>query len=175
MSLSYHFRFQAPASASAGELESFLHGVEGYAKSLGFGPTTVLNVPFDSRERREFARRLGGGMYFESDCLKGDDALSPEDSSSHVRESGSCRLVPRVGVVLVVTDERGSETCFGFMKYPAAVRDIDGNALAETGQGDAWAYRNFVDSPDPRYRRIVERFAEAGYLAEEKDECAQSR
>ena len=41
MSLSFHFSFQAPATASAGEPESFFKGVGRYAKSLGLGPAIV--------------------------------------------------------------------------------------------------------------------------------------
>ena len=174
MSLSYHFSFKAPATVSADDLESFLKGVERYAKSVGFGPTTVLNVAFDSQERSDFARRLGGGVYIESEKLKGQFQPSPEDASNHIQASGSCRLVPRRGVVLVVTDEQGRETCFGFMKFPPSVRDINGRVLADTGLGDSWAYRDFVDTPDKRYRQIVKRFADAGYLAEEKDEYVKS-
>jgi hypothetical protein len=49
MSLSYYYEFTAPAASPAGELEEFLRGVEQLAKSLGFAPTTVLNVLFDTR------------------------------------------------------------------------------------------------------------------------------
>jgi hypothetical protein len=80
MSLSYHFSLAAPASVTAGELEFFLNGVELYAKSLGFNPTTVLNVVFDNKERRDFARRLGGGVYVEDQKLKGVVLPSPEDA-----------------------------------------------------------------------------------------------
>jgi hypothetical protein len=71
MALDYHFSFTAPASVGAGDLESFLKDVDEYALSLGFKPTIVLNVPFDTQERRDFARRLGGGTYVENDKLKG--------------------------------------------------------------------------------------------------------
>jgi hypothetical protein len=59
--LSYHFRFTAPATATAGELEAFLKKVERLASKLGFAQTTVLNLAFDNPERRKFSRRLGGG------------------------------------------------------------------------------------------------------------------
>ena len=40
----------------------------------------------------------------------------------------------------------------------------------ETGFGADWVFRDFVDSPDPRYREIVRMFAKAGYVSQEKDE-----
>ena len=117
MSLSYYFNFTAPASDTADELESFLKKVERQAMKLGFAPTTVLNVPFDSRERREFARRLGGGITVTDERLKGVIMPSEADAYRHNPVEGSCRLVPQHGVVLVVTDEQGCETCFGFFKF----------------------------------------------------------
>ena len=76
----------------------------------------------------------------------------------------------RQGVVLMVTDEQGYEVCFGFMKYPAIIYDTNGKPIAESGTGDAWTFRNFISSPDKRYRKIVKKFADAGYLADAKDE-----
>lgn len=170
MALSYHFRFTAPATATAAELEAFLKKVERLASKLGFAQTTVLNLAFDNPERRKFSRRLGGGFYLEDDRLKGVAMPSPEDATNHSPEAGSCRVIPERGVILVVVDEQGCETCFGFFRYPSAVRDINGRPLAETGVGDRWAYRNFVDSPDRRFRQIVGMFKEAGYMEEERDE-----
>jgi hypothetical protein len=48
MSLSFYYEFTAPATTPAEELEAFLREVEHEAKSLGFKPTVVLNVPFDT-------------------------------------------------------------------------------------------------------------------------------
>jgi hypothetical protein len=73
----YQYEFTAPADAPAAELEEFLRGVEKLAQSLGFSPTTVLNIPFDTLERREFARRLGGGFSLQNDQLR-DLALPRE-------------------------------------------------------------------------------------------------
>ena len=78
--------------------------------------------------------------------------------------------VPERGVVLVVTDERGCEACFGFFKFPERILDIHGNILAETDFGKDWVFRDFVYTPDPRYREIVRKFADAGYVAVENDE-----
>jgi hypothetical protein len=139
-------------------------------KSLGFEPTTVLNVPFDAQERRDFARRFGVVMRVESDKLKGVALASKQDADDHNQASGSCRLLLRQGVVLMVTDAQGCEVCFGFLKYPAIIHDTNGKPIVETGIGDAWTFRNFVSSPDTRYRKIVKKFADADYLADEKDE-----
>jgi hypothetical protein len=68
----------------------------------------------------------------------------------------------------------GNEICFGFLKYPAIIYDTNGKPIVETGTGDAWTFRNFVSSPDTRYRQIVKKFAEGGYLAQEKDEYKMS-
>jgi hypothetical protein len=67
-------------------------------KSLGFEPTTVLNVPFDAQERRDFARRFGVVMRVESDKLKGVALASKQDADDHNQASGSCRLLLRQGV-----------------------------------------------------------------------------
>lgn len=61
MGLSYHFTFTAPATKTAAELESFLKTVEPGARAMGFEPVLVLNAMFDTKERREFARRLTTG------------------------------------------------------------------------------------------------------------------
>lgn len=63
MSLSFHYEFGAPAEMSAAQLEDFLCDVEREAQRLGFKPTTVLNVPFDTAERRQFANRLEPVMH----------------------------------------------------------------------------------------------------------------
>ena len=172
MGLSYYYEFTAPADTPAADLEEFLRGVEKLAKSLGFAPTTVLNIPFDTPERGEFARRLGGGFSLQDDRLK--DLALPQEGQIRDYDpvSGSCRLIPLHGVVLVVTDKGGCETCFGFFQYPKEIVDIHGRSLVSTGFTDAWAYRNFVDSPDPRYREIVGRFEAAGYIKRVKDEFA---
>jgi len=106
------------------------------------------------------------------EALKGVVIPSCEDVVRHDPVSGTCRLVPQCGVVLVVTDERGCETCLGFFRYPAAVRDVNGKARAETGFGSRWAYHNYVDTPDPRFRQLVKMFKAAGFVESETDEYA---
>ena len=119
MGLSFFYEFTAPAATPASELETFLRDVEREAKALGFEPTTVLNVPFNTPSRREFANRLGGNFTLQDERLKGIAIPAPGQLRSHDPESGECRLFPEHGVVLVVTDERGCEACFGFFKFPA--------------------------------------------------------
>lgn len=172
MSLSFYYEFIAPAATTAGELEEFLHGVEQLAVSLGFAPTVLLNVPFDTRERRDFARRLGGSFFVQDEKLKGVTLPAESHVRDHDPISGECRLIPQHGVVLVLTDERGCETCFGFFKFPSEILDVHGSSIASTGFNGAWAYRDFVDSPDPRYREIVRRFEAAGYAERVTDEFA---
>ncbi len=170
MGFSFYYEFTAPAETTGWQLETFLRGVERDAQSLGFNPTIVLNVPFDTPERREFANRLGGNFTLQDDRLRGVAIPAPGQLRHHDPESGECRLFPRHGVVLVATDEKGCEACFGFFKFPEHITDIHGAILADTGLEGRWWFRDFVDSPEPRYRRIVGRFSEAGYTAAIKDE-----
>ena len=172
MSLSFYYEFTAPAATTAAELEKFLQGVEQLAISLGFGPTELLNVPFDTKERRDFARHLGGSFILQDEKLKGVALPAEGQVRDHDPISGECRLIPQRGVVLVLTDEHRCETCFGFFKFPAEILDVHGRRIATTGFDGVWAYRDFIDSPDPRYREIVRRFETAGYAKRVKDEFA---
>ena len=126
MGLTYHFTFSAPASVMADELLNFLRKAEKDAKKMGFRPTTVLEAEFDTPERREFARRLTTGHRLESEKLKGVVVLREGQVWSHNPVHGDCRVIPERGVVLVVTDERGCETVFGFLQYPGALKDLNG-------------------------------------------------
>lgn len=170
MSLSYYFTFAASATATADELAKFLTSVEQEAQRLGFRPTVVLNVPFDTAERRQVARQLTTGFAIEDERLKG--IALPADAAvwEHNPHDGSCHLLPTKGVVLVVTDAHGCEAVFGFFQYAEAVKDIHGRTLAETGLAGRWHFNNFVDSSDPRFRQIVALFAAGGYVTSEKDE-----
>ena len=170
MGLSFYYEFTAPAGTSALELETFLRDVEREAKALGFNPTTVLNVPFDTPERREFANRLGGNFTLQDERLKGFPIPAQGQLRNHDPESAQCRLFPERAIVLVVTDERGCESCFGFFKFPKYITDIHGAILADTGLQGRWWFRDFVDSADPRYRTIVAKFCERGFVQTVKDE-----
>jgi len=135
----------------------------------------VLDAAFDTPERQKFARQLTTGLRLESDKLKGVLLLRDGQVQSHDPVHGSCRVMPRRGVVLVVTDAQKCETVFGFFQFPATLKDLNGEDVVETGAGNRWTYRNFLDSPDPRYRQIVKRFTKAGYTEFEKDEFARRK
>lgn len=172
MALSFHFRFTAPAAKSAAELEAFLKIVETEAKRLGFNPTLVLNAPFDTEQKKDFARRLTTGLRLESENLKGVVPIHQRQVFSHNPGSGECRLVPEHGVILIATNEREQETVFGFFRYPKTLMDSHGKRILDTGVGADWQFGDFVDSPDPRYRAIIQKFAGAGYLQDSIDEYA---
>lgn len=170
MGFTYHFAFRAPAAKAAKELERFLQDVELGAKKMGFEPTMVLNAAFDTTERKQFSRRLTTGLLVEDARLKG--ANLPDDSRVwHVdTKGGTCRVPPSNGVVLVVTDQAGQEAVMGFFRFPERIEDTKGRVVAETRLVGAWYSREFVKSPDPRYRALVKKFAEAGYLDSELDQ-----
>lgn len=108
----------------------------------------------------------------QDERLRGDAIPAAGQIRDHDRVIGDCHVIPKHGVVLVVTDDRVCESCFGFFKFPEHIVDAHGDVLAETGVGDRWWFRDFVDSPDPRYRKIVQRFAEASYAVSVSDEFA---
>jgi hypothetical protein len=172
MSLSYYYEFTAPTTVNAGELEQFLKALEFKAKTLGFSPTSVLNVSFDTPERRAFARRLGGGYYVEDDRLRGDVRLREGQVDHHNAQAGSVRLVPVRAVVVAVTDAVGCESCFGFMQFSDSLVDESGAMIMPLPSGDNWMFKDCIDTPDPRYRAIVREFERAGFLASSKDEFA---
>jgi hypothetical protein len=170
MGLSYHYSFTAPAQTKPGDLETFLKTVEAEAKKMGFNPTIVLNVLFDTPERRDFARRLVTGYPVEDERLKGVALPLAGTVWSHDQGRGSARVIPSGAVVLVLTDEHRRESIFGFFRYPEEIVDLNGKCVAKTGLENRWISRDFVDSPDPRFRKIVMMFGEARYLESEKDE-----
>lgn len=172
MGLSYHFKIAAPAERTAPELERFLKSVEAEAKKMGFEPTLVLDACFDSKARRDFARRLTNGFFLESEKLKGVVVLAEGQTWGHDPIAGSCRVIPERAVVLVLTDEHKCETVFGFFRYPQVIMDINNREIVKTGASHEWVCRDFVDSPDPRFRRIVKLFADAGFVESERDEFA---
>jgi hypothetical protein len=170
MGHSYFYTFSASADKKAAALESFLRKVDLEAKRLGFAPTMVLNARFEDQEQREFARRLTSGLKLESEKLKGVVLLGEGQVWSHDPANGFCCVIPKQGVLLIVTNEKGHESAFGFFRYPAVLKDLNGRDVVKTGAGKRWMFTDFVDSPDARYRKIVSMFAEAGYLESEKDE-----
>jgi hypothetical protein len=174
MGLTYHYAFSAPGTTPAAVLEDFLHDVEADAKALGFDPVLVLDAAFDTPERQKFARQLTTGARLESEKLKGVVLLRDGQVWRHDPVTGSCRVIPKRGVVLVVTDAQKRETVFGFFQFPAMLQDLNGRDVVTTHQGERWTFQNFVNSSDPRFRQIVKRFAAAGYLDAERDEFAKS-
>jgi hypothetical protein len=162
----------APASALPEDLEEFLKDVELDAKRAGFNPTLVLYAQFDTAPRREFARRLAMSVRVNDARLKDVSLPLPEMVWDLDPIQGSCRITPEEGVILVVTDERRCETCFGFLRYPEQVIDMNGKVLAETNVGPGWFFTDHVKSPDPRFRRIIARFREHGFVVEEQDDFA---
>ena len=105
MGLTYHFAFQAPKAKSPEDLAVFLRSVEADAKKIGFEPTLVLNVVFDTTERKQFSRQLTTGLPVEDPRLKGAE-LPGGNRVWHLNSAdGTCRVPPSSGVVLVVTNE----------------------------------------------------------------------
>jgi|ERR1700733_1907870 len=172
MGLSYFYTFSAPATTTAVKLEAFLRTVENQAKQLGFAPTMVLNANFDTRERQEFVRRLTTGLKLEHDRLKGVVLLADGQVWNHDLGNGFCCVIPKQGVLLIVTDEKRIESAFGLFRYPETLKDMNGKDVMRTGAGKRWMFQDFVNSPDPRYRSIVKLFVDAGYCDGETDEYA---
>jgi hypothetical protein len=130
----------------------------------------VLNVSFDTPERRAFARRLGGGYYVEDERLRGAVRLREGQVDHHNAQAGAVRLVPLRAVVLVVTDASGCESCFGFMRFPNQLLDESGVTIMPLPTGDGWTFKDHIDTPDSRYRAIVHEFERAGYIGSVNDE-----
>lgn len=153
------------------KLEAFLQGIEGGTRLMGFSPTTVVNGPFDTPDRREFAHRVARGLIVEDERLCGEE-LSKEACWSC--GEGYCRLAPEHGVLLVVTDERSCEAVFGFFRYPRVIRNRTGREIMPVPGDGAWVSSDWIKSPDQRYRAIVRQFAAGGYLAMELDEFVRA-
>lgn len=170
MGLTYTFTFTASASVTGAKLRGFLKSVEADAQKMGFEPTIVFTATFSTPEQREFARRIHVLLPVQDSKLEGDIRLSQEQVVDFIPSAGRCRVVPERAEVLVITDERGRETVFGFARYPEVLKDTDGRPLVQIPEGRGWIFSNFVQSSDPRYRDIVKRFSEAGYLRSENDD-----
>ena len=139
---------------------------------MGFKPTMVLDAPFDTAEQKQFARRLTTGLPVEDIRLKG--ANLPDDSRvwHHDSTSGSCRVPPSRGVVLVVTHETGCETIFGFFQFPEAVLDTRRRVVAETGIERSVVVPDFVKVRTSASGRSSTSSGDAGFVEEEVDEYA---
>lgn len=170
MSLSYYYTFSAPKTVLASELETFVKVVEQKAKAMGFQPTFVLNGPFDTEQKKQFARRITSGLLVNDPRLKGITLLDASKVWSYDREKGECRVIPEYGVLLVLTDERECETVFGFLSYPDELTDFNQKELAVMPHKGHWFFHDFVNTPDIRYRKVVKMFADAGFVEQERDE-----
>jgi hypothetical protein len=60
------------------------------------------------------------------------------------------------------------------MQFPDSLVDESGAEIMPLPNGDKWLLKDFIDTPDPRYRAIVREFEQAGYLASSKDEFARA-
>jgi hypothetical protein len=138
MGLTYHYAFSAPGTTPAAVLEDFLHEVEAEAKALGFDPVLVLDAVFDTPERQKFARQLTTGARLESEKLKGVVLLRDGQVWHHEPMTGSCRVIPKRGVVLVVTDTQKRETVFGFFQFPAMLQDLNGRDVVTAFFPGCW-------------------------------------
>jgi hypothetical protein len=113
------------------------------------------------------------GYRIENEGLK-NAKLKPDSAWEFDQQGCMCRLIPESAVILITVDEQARETIFGFMRYPEAVQDAHGKVLLATPLGRRWYFRDHVKSADPRYRQIVERFRQAGYLQSAEDEFQQA-
>lgn len=170
MGLTYHFSFRAAGESTSGDLAGFLREVETEARSLGFSPTFLLDGPFDTAERVQFARRLTTGLPLEDPRLKDAQLSNQQAIWFHNPETGTCRVAPEYGVVLILTDERKMESVLGFFRYPLEIVDDDHQAVMNIPDAGDWMFSEFLKTPDQRYRILVRKFAEAGYLALEHDD-----
>lgn len=168
MGLTYHYKLEAPADTPAHRLEEFLRTVE--IKAKDFPQTLVLNAVFNSRERQVFARRLVTGYHVADERLKKAALPLRTPVWDHGPSQGTARLIPAAGVFLIVGDEQGCETFFGFFRYPELVKDAKDQIVAEAGLRQKWIFEDWVKTPDPRFRTIVKEFSAAGYVVEEHDD-----
>ncbi len=174
MSIGYHYAFSAPGTTPPEELEDFLLDVEEDARDLKFKPTMVFNMEFNLPHRLQFVRQLTTGLALSDEKLKGVVLLRDDQVWNHDPETGFCQLIPQCGVVLMVTNTQKQEAIFGFFQYPAVLMDLNDREVVATHQGDRWIFQSYVNSADPRYRLIVQRFGAAGYLETERDEFGKA-
>jgi hypothetical protein len=170
MGLDYTFTLAATAKTSATVLQDFLKLVEVDAQGMGFQPTFVFSATFATQEQRDFARRIGILVPITDEKLRGVVLPSKDQVLNFDPIEGRCRVLPKSAVVLVITDERQNESVFAFVRYPETIDDVNGKPLVKMPYGKRWHFLGMIQSPDPRYRKIVKRFAEAGYVQGERDE-----
>jgi hypothetical protein len=170
MGLDYTYTLCAAAKTSAETLHDFLKSVEAYAQTLGFHPTSVFSATFATQEQRDFANRIGLLASITDEKLQGVVQLNEKRAVNFIPVAGRCNVLPKNAVGLVVTDEWQCKTVFAFARYPQAIDDVNGKALVKLPFGKRWHFSGLIQNPDPRYRKIVKRFADAGYVKAERDE-----
>ena len=167
MGLRYHFKFSAPLSIPAEDLEQFLKSVEADARELGFHPTLVINAPFNTKDRRAFAHRASLDCLVQEKNLIGAALGTDAPIWGFDPKLGRCHLFPERAVLLILTDESQNEKIFGFALFPEVLRDGTGRELLATRLGGRWSFNVSLDDGDERYQSIARRFGEAGFLEAE--------
>jgi hypothetical protein len=173
MSLDYHYEFRAPALTPVETIRTFLSKVGSHALAMGFIDAVFVDCAFQSDEQRHFARRICDLPWMKHERLQSANFSSDPAVHRLDTEAGECGVFPVSGVILVVVNETGLETTFGFLRFPQSLTGTAGDGTLVSIQNPAgtdWQFRHRVQSPDPRYRALVRDFAEAGYLAMERDE-----
>jgi len=132
-------------------------------------------VPFCLNDRYGGGERsLGDLLPVLTDAkLKTADFSADPSVDRQDRREGECGIFPVDGIILVVVNQAGLETTFGFLRFPKSitgVNDTGTEVRIEFPVGPEWKFRYWVQSPDPRYRKLVSLFAASGYLAEERDD-----
>jgi hypothetical protein len=166
------FTFTAPAKVTALDLQFSLWVVERQAKAMGFNITFDFGVSYKSSMLRDIAPELGTFFTVCDDKLKGLAMPCREQVLDHDLKTGCCRILPEEVETLMMTDEKGAWTffCFGF--YPETLNDTHGNPLVKIPIGGRWHFKNCIQSPDPRYRHIIQQFADTDFLESVSDDFA---
>ena len=167
--MAYAFTLRAPASVAAIDLQRFLMSVEDEAQAIGFEPTLTFGLEFKSRKQRVIASRLRIWFPIAADKLKGATPRR-EQVLDWQPPAGRWRVLPDEAQILVLVNEAGAETAFGFGLYPETLNDANGHPLLKIPVGGRWHFSGVIKSPDPRYRNIVKRFSAAGYVEAESDD-----
>ena len=173
MSLDYYYEFKAAPSKPIEELKSFLTEVGREALELGFATAVTVNSVFRSVDQLEFARRVCLLPTLTDARLKTADFSADPSVYRQDSEEGECGIFPVDGILLVVVNQAGLETTFGFLRFPKLIIGVDDHGTEiriEYPVGPEWQFQQWVHSPDPRYRKLVSLFAAGGYLAVERDD-----
>jgi len=173
MSLDYYYEFKAAPSNPIEDLRNFLTQVGEEALQLGFATAVTVNSVFRSVDQLQFARRICLLPVLTDARLKTADFSADPAVDRQDRKEGECGIFPVDGILLVVVNQTGLETTFGFLRFPKLIVGMDDNGTEvrmEYPVGSDWQFRQWVQSPDPRYRKLVSLFAAGGYLADERDD-----